>query len=167
MKSIEDRIIDKIFECVNFVMNFRIKPDMTIQKVRDLTIEDIKALKAQGIKGVILDVDETLRKDMGNIPKCNQDWIDTLKKELKVIVVSNGVDDKIEQYFLAKGIDYIGFAHKPLKKSFNKAFNRLGLKPEEMMIIGDDLFSDIYGGKRNNIRTIMVKEVEDVEEVEH
>lgn len=167
MKLIEDRIIDKIFECVNFVMSFRIKPDMTIQKVRDLTIEDIKALKAQGIKGVILDVDETLRKDMGNIPKCNQDWIDTLKKELKVIVVSNGVDDKIEKFFSAKGIDYIGFAHKPLKKNFNKAFNRLGLKPEEMMIIGDDLFSDIYGGKRNNIRTIMVKEVEDVEEVEH
>ena len=54
-----------------------------------------------------------------------------------------------------------------MKKNFNKAFNRLGLKPEEMMIIGDDLFSDIYGGKRNNIRTIMVKEVEDVEEVEH
>lgn len=164
MKSIEDRIIDKIFECVNFVMSFRIKPDMTIQKVRDLKIEDIQELKAQGIKGVILDVDETLRKDMGNIPKCNQEWIDTLKRELKVIVVSNGIDDKIEKFFSAKGIDYIGFARKPFKKNFNKAFSKLGLKPEEMMIIGDDLFSDIYGGKRNNIKTIMVREVEDREE---
>lgn len=161
MKSIEDRIVNKIFEGVNFLISFKIKPDMTIDKVGDLKLEDIRTLKTQGIKGVILDVDETLRKNMGNIPKCNQEWLDILKTELKVIVVSNGVDANIEKFFDAKGIDYIGFAHKPFKKNFNKACQKLGLRPEEMMIIGDDLFSDIYGGKRNNMKTVMVKEVRD------
>lgn len=164
MKSIEDRIVDKIFEGVNFLISFKIKPDMTIDKVGDLKLEDIKRLKAQGIKGVILDVDETMRKNMGDIPRCNQEWLDTLKSELKVIVVSNGVDDKIQKFFDAKGIDYIGFAHKPFKRNFNKACQKLGLRPEEMMIIGDDLFSDIYGGRRNNMRTVMVKRVEDREQ---
>ena len=164
MKPIEDRIADKIFEGINYLLSFRIKPDMTIDKVGDLKLEDIRRLKAQGIKGVILDVDETLRCNMGNIPRCNQEWLDILKSELKVIIVSNGVDGKIEKYFDAKGIDYIGFAHKPLKRNFNKACLKLGLKPEEMMIIGDDLFSDIYGGKRNNMKTIKVKSVETREE---
>lgn len=167
MKSIEDRIVDKIFEGVNFLISLKIKPDITIDKIGDLKIEDIRNLKRQGIKGVILDVDETMRKDMGNIPKCNQEWLDILKRELKVIVVSNGVDNKVQQFFDAKGIDYIGFAHKPLKKNFSKACQKLGLKPEEMMIIGDDLFSDIYGGKRNNMKTVMVKSVaEDKDENE-
>lgn len=164
MKSIEDRIVDKIFEGVNFLISFKIKPDMTIDKVGDLKLEDIRRLKAQGVKGVILDVDETMRKNMGDIPRCNQEWLDTLKSELKVIVVSNGVDDKIQKFFDAKGIDYIGFAHKPFKRNFNKACQKLGLRPEEMMIIGDDLFSDIYGGRRNNMRTVMVKGVEDREQ---
>lgn len=164
MKPIEDRIADKIFESINYLLSFRIKPDMTIDKVGDLKLEDIRRLKEQGIKGVILDVDETLRTNMGSIPKCNQEWLDVLKSELKVIIVSNGVDDKIQKYFDAKGIDYIGFAHKPFKRNFNKACQKLGLRAEEMMIIGDDLFSDIYGGKRNNMRTVMVKGVEDREE---
>lgn len=163
MKPIEDRIADKIFELLNFLLKLKVKPDMTIDKVGSLTIEDIRKLKANGIKGVILDVDETMRKNMKSIPKCNQEWLDILKSELKVIVVSNGIDEKVEKFFSAKGIDYIGFAHKPLKKSFNKAFQRLGLKPEEMVIIGNDLFSDIYGGKRNNMATIMVKSVDERE----
>lgn len=163
MKPIEDRIADKIFEGINFLLSLKVKPDMTIDKVGDLTLEDIRRLKAQGIKGVILDVDETLRNDMKSIPRCNQEWLDILKSELKVIIVSNGVDDKIQRFFDAKGIDYIGFAHKPFKRNFNKACQKLGLRPEEMMIIGDDLFSDIYGGRRNNMKTIMVKKVEDEE----
>lgn len=161
MKPIEDRIADKIFEAVNYLIGLKVKPDMSIEKVGNLTLEDIRNLKAQGIRGVILDVDETLRSNGKNIPKCNQAWLDTLKQELKVIVVSNGIDGKIQKFFSAKGIDYIGFAHKPFKRNFNKACQMLGLKPEEMMIIGDDLFSDIYGGKRNNMRTVLVRKVED------
>jgi hypothetical protein len=161
VKTIEEKIVDKIFEFVNFAISFKIKPDITVDKVGDLSLEDIRNLKEQGIKGVILDVDETIRKDKGKIPKCNQEWLEILKKEMKVIVVSNGMDRKMEQFFESKGINYIGVARKPFKKNFNKACTKLGLRPEEMLIIGDDLFSDIYGGKRNNMKTIMVNRVEE------
>ena len=36
---------------------------------------------------------------MKDIPKCNKEWIERLKDKLKVIIVSNGKDKKIEQYF--------------------------------------------------------------------
>lgn len=162
MKPIEDIVADKIYELVNYMLAKKIKPDIKLETVGALSKEDIRKLKDElGIQGVILDIDETVRKDMNKIPKCNEEWIDMLKDELKVIVVSNGIDKGIENFFRLKGIDYIGFAHKPLKKNFIKACEMLGIAPEKTLVIGDSLFSDIYGGKRNNMKTALVKKVED------
>ena len=142
-----------------------IKPDIKLETVGALSKEDIRKLKDElGIQGVILDIDETVRKDMNKIPKCNEEWIDMLKDELKVIVVSYGIDKGIENFFRLKGIDYIGFAHKPLKKNFIKACEMLGIAPEKTLVIGFSLFSDIYGGKRNNMKTALVKKVDDEEQ---
>ena len=165
MKPIEDIVADKIYEIVNYMLAKKIKPDIKLETVGALSKEDIKKLKDElGIQGVILDIDETVRKDMNKIPKCNEEWIDMLKDELKVIVVSNGIDKGIENFFRLKGIDYIGFAHKPLKKNFIKACEMLGIAPEKTLVIGDSLFSDIYGGKRNNMKTALVKKVDDEEQ---
>ena len=165
MKPIEDIVADKIYEIVNYMLAKKIKPDIKLETVGALSKEDIRKLKDElGIQGVILDIDETVRKDMNKIPKCNEEWIDMLKDELKVIVVSNGIDKGIENFFRLKGIDYIGFAHKPLKKNFIKACEMLGIAPEKTLVIGDSLFSDIYGGKRNNMKTALVKKVDDEEQ---
>ena len=165
MKPIEDIVADKIYELVNYMLAKKIKPDIKLETVGALSKEDIRKLKDElGIQGVILDIDETVRKDMNKIPKCNEEWIDMLKDELKVIVVSNGIDKGIENFFILKGIDYIGFAHKPLKKNFIKACEMLGIAPEKILVIGDSLFSDIYGGKRNNMKTALVKKVDDEEQ---
>lgn len=165
MKPIEDIVADKIYEIVNYMLAKKIKPDIKLETVGALSKEDIRKLKDElGIQGVILDIDETVRKDMNKIPKCNEEWIDMLKDELKVIVVSNGIDKGIENFFILKGIDYIGFAHKPLKKNFIKACEMLGIAPEKILVIGDSLFSDIYGGKRNNMKTALVKKVDDEEQ---
>lgn len=162
MKPIEDIVADKIYELVNYMLAKKIKPDIKLETVGALSKEDIRKLKDElGIQGVILDIDETVRKDMNKIPKCNEEWIDMLKDELKVIVVSNGIDKGIENFFRLKGIDYIGFAHKPLKKNFIKACEMLGIAPEKTLVIGDSLFSDIYGGKRNNMKTALVKKVDE------
>ena len=126
--------------------------------------EDIVSLKQKlGIEGVILDIDDTLRSGMNKIPKCNEQWLDMLKEELKVIVVSNGIDGNVEKFLEAKGIDYIGFAHKPMKKNFIKACDRLGITPEKTLVIGDSVWCDIFGGQRNNMKTAHVKKVEDDE----
>ena len=160
MKPIEDMLADKIYELVNYVLSKKFIPDIKLETVGTLTRDDVRSLKKQlGIEGVILDIDETVRTGMNKIPKCNEQWLDMLKEELKVIVVSNGIDGNVEKFLEAKGIDYIGFAHKPLKKNFRKACERLELNPEDILVIGDDTFSDIYGGRRNGMKTIRVKGV--------
>ena len=164
MKTLEDLAAEKLCDLVHYALSKIIKPDMTLNKVNELDIQAIEKMKQQyGIEALILDVDDTLRKEMKDIPKCNKEWIEGLKGKIKIMIVSNGVDRDIEKYFKENGIDYIGFACKPLKKNFLKACEKMNVNPESVLMVGDSLFDDIYGGKRNNMKTALVKEVEDEE----
>lgn len=164
MKTLEDLVAEKLCDLVHYALSKIIKPDMTLNKVNELDIQAIEKMKQQyGIEAIILDVDDTLRKEMKDIPKCNKEWIEGLKGKIKIMIVSNGVDRDIEKYFKENGIDYIGFACKPLKKNFIKACKKMNVNPESVLMVGDSLFDDIYGGKRNNMKTALVKEVEDNE----
>jgi HAD superfamily phosphatase (TIGR01668 family) len=164
MKTLEDLVAEKLCDLVHYALSKIIKPDMTLNKVNELDIQAIEKMKQQyGIEAIILDVDDTLRKEMKDIPKCNKEWIEGLKGKIKIMIVSNGVDRDIEKYFKENGIDYIGFACKPLKKNFLKACEKMNVNPESVLMVGDSLFDDIYGGKRNNMKTALVKEVEDNE----
>ena len=164
MKTLEDLVAEKLCDLVHYALSKIIKPDMTLNKVNELDIQAIEKMKQQyGIEAIILDVDDTLRKEMKDIPKCNKEWIEGLKGNIKIMIVSNGVDRDIEKYFKENGIDYIGFACKPLKKNFIKACEKMNVNPESVLMVGDSLFDDIYGGKRNNMKTALVKEVEDNE----
>ena len=164
MKSLEEIIGDKILDMLHYALSKIIKPDITVEKVTELDENQIKEIKQQyGIEGIILDVDETLRKDMKSIPKVNQEWIEKLRNQIKIIILSNGIDKKMEAYFKEKGISYISFAHKPLKKNFLKACKEMKVQPDRVLVIGDSLFDDVYGGKRNKMRTALVKTVEDEE----
>lgn len=162
MRGLEEIIIDKIYEVTNYALSKVIKPDITVDTVTDLDEETIKEIKRKyEIEGVILDVDHTLRKDMKKIPNSNKEWINQMKKMLKVIVVSNGLDRNVEKYLKEQGIEYIGFASKPLKFNFIRACQKMRIKPEQVLVIGNSLLHDIYGGKRNNMTSVLVKSVND------
>ena len=164
MRRIEDILADKIADLINYILSKAIIPDITIDKVTELDEKQIKEIKRKyEIEGIILDVDETLRKNMNDIPKVNREWIEKLRGQLKVIILSNGKDKKVEDYFKEKGIDYIAFAHKPLKKNYLRACQLLNLPTYKVMVVGDSLFDDIHGGQRNDMVTALVKNVIDEE----
>lgn len=164
MINIDELVANKIYSIINYVLAKAIKPDIKIDKVRQLDEKMILKLKQKyRIEGIILDVDNTLRKNMNKIPQCNQEWIEKIKGQLKIIIVSNGKDPSIKKFLEERGIDYIYFACKPLKKNFIKACKKMNIDEEKVLVVGDSLIYDIYGGKRNNMKTALVKEVEDGE----
>ena len=100
MKTLEDLVAEKLCDLVHYALSKIIKPDMTLNKVNELDIQAIEKMKQQyGIEAIILDVDDTLRKEMKDIPKVNKEWIEDLKDKIKIMIVSNGVDRDIEKYF--------------------------------------------------------------------
>ena len=67
MKSIDEIVAEKIIDMINYVLSKIIKPDIEIEKITDIDEKVISRLKKEyDIEGIILDVDETLRKDMKN-----------------------------------------------------------------------------------------------------
>ncbi len=164
MKRPEEILGDQILRLVHYTLSKVIKPDITLDKVTDLSADELEKIKRKyGIEAIILDVDDTLRAETDMIPKANREWIESLRGKVKIIILSNGIDKNIEKYFSDIGIDYIGFAHKPFKMNFVKACQRLGVKPENVLMVGNSLFDDIYGGQRNNMKTALVKSVEEHE----
>lgn len=91
MKTLDELIADKIMDLLHYVLSKFIKPDITLENVNQLDSNAIDKLKQQyGIEGIILDVDETLRKEMKDIPKCNKEWIESLKDKLNGVKIDFG-----------------------------------------------------------------------------
>lgn len=118
-------------------------------------------LKKNNIKGLILDVDNTLIDYYRNLVEGAEKWCEELKNEgIKCIILSNSNKrSKVEEVAEKLNIDYIMFAKNPLKSGFKRALSKLELKPEEVAVVGDQLFTDVIGAKRMNMFSILVKQV--------
>lgn len=68
--------------------------------------------------------------------------------------------DKIETVAKKLEIEYINFAKKPLKSGFIKAMNKMKLKPENIGVVGDQIFTDVLGANRCKMFPILVKPID-------
>lgn len=135
-----------------------IYPSLYLDSVKNI---NPTLLKKNNIKGLILDVDNTLIDYYRNLVDGAEKWCEELKNEgIKCIILSNSnKKSKVEKVAEKLNIDYIMFAKKPLKSGFKRALDKLGLKPEEVAVVGDQLFTDVIGAKRMNMFSILVKQV--------
>lgn len=115
-------------------------------------------LKKEGIKGIITDLDNTLVP--WDEPSANQtviNWIEEAKRhEIKVIIASNNSEERVKHFCNPLDIPYIHRAKKPLKGVYKKALERLELEKEEVVAIGDQLMTDIFGANLFGVKTILV-----------
>lgn len=157
MNFLIDFLTDILIDFLDLIAGLIFTPIYSFNKVTDITDEELDRMKKlHGIKGIILDVDETIRFDMQSVPDENDKWIDNIRKSYKVVVLTNGLDDSIVSYFEGKEVKVI-HSVKPLKKYFKMAMNELDLKPEEILVIGDNPFTDIFGGNKMNMVTCKIK----------
>jgi HAD superfamily phosphatase (TIGR01668 family) len=131
-----------------------LKPDKIFQRIQDIPFH---LLEEWGIRGIILDVDGTLlsRKEK-EATKEVVSWLLEAKKQFNILIVSNNTPKKINRVSKPLDLPYIAWTIKPLRYFFRKALRQLDLPPEQVCTIGDQLFTDIEGGKRVGTRTIYV-----------
>lgn len=135
--------------------NMKIYPDAYLKRVEDISIEFLNKHK---IKALLLDVDNTLVDYTKKMTDSVRKWAKDLKGQgVKLYILSNTNDrTKIENISKELGIKYHSFAMKPLKKGYKKAQKDLGEKSENIAIVGDQIFTDIIGGNRCHMFTILV-----------
>lgn len=132
-------------------------PNMQVRKITDITIE---ILKENNIKGMILDVDNTLI-DLDRVPlEGIKEWMDNMKNEgIKFCIASNSLKkDKIEKVAKMLDIPYVHFSAKPTKIGLKKAKQILGIENSKNIAeVGDQLFTDVLGTNRMKMFSILTE----------
>ena len=120
-------------------------------------------LDSIGVKGIVLDVDNTL--EPYEKPKPTQkvlDWFKSLKERgIKAAIVSNNSKDRIDLFNLELGLPSYSKAGKPKKKNVYKAMNDMGTTKENTVLMGDQVFTDVWAAHNAGIRAILVPPIKD------
>lgn len=130
-------------------------PSEYVKSIYDITPEH---LQNKGIKGIITDLDNTLVE--WDRPEATPEVIEWLKgmkdAGIFVTVVSNNNETRVKNFCDPLELPFIHTARKPLRRSFLHALGKMGIHKEEVVVIGDQLLTDIFGGNRKGLHTILV-----------
>ncbi len=130
-------------------------PDLMVERISDISPQLLSEWK---LKGVILDVDNTLLSKKANAPDDDiLTWVKSLKSTLSVVLLSNNIPSRIQRASIPLDLPYIAWTMKPIPWYFKKALRFLKLQPHEVCMIGDQLFTDILGAKWVGAKTIYVR----------
>lgn len=135
-------------------------PKLYLNSVTEISME---ILEKHHLKGLILDVDNTLIDIDKNMPEGIPRWIENLKKQgISLCIVSNtNHKEKVEAVAKKLEIPYIYFAKKPLKGGLKKAKAILKLENEQIGVVGDQIMTDIIGANRSKMFPILVKPIDE------
>ncbi|MGE4282265.1 MAG: YqeG family HAD IIIA-type phosphatase [Clostridia bacterium] len=130
-------------------------PSLIVETIENI---DLETLQKNNIKGLVLDIDNTLVAwDIKEADEKAMRWIQYVKSQgIKVCLVSNNTEDRVVKFNENLSLFAIHAANKPSKMPFLKALRYLELKPEEIAVVGDQIFTDVLGGNRLNMFTILV-----------
>ena len=130
------------------------KPNIKLHRITDITLE---LLCKKNIKGLVLDVDNTLSTHHGiSLVEGLENWISIMQDAgIKLIILSNSKEKRVKPFADKIGLDYASLGCKPLPFGYMKVKKRLGFKRKEIAIVGDQMFTDVIGGNFFGIITIM------------
>lgn len=134
-------------------------PDEFANRVTAITLED---LESRGIRGLILDLDNTLSEWQSEvIPEDILAWLEEMRAGGISLCLASNTHNRRRLHRVAENLrmDYVQGIPKPRRSCFRKAMEHLNLPAEQVAIVGDQLFTDILGGKRSGICSIMVSPI--------
>ena len=127
--------------------------------IENVTIINLELLNKNNIKGLILDVDNTLIDYDKNPIDGLEKWCESLKEnDIKFCILSNSnKKEKVKKLARDLDIPFIYFAKKPLKAGFKKAKKILELENENIGVVGDQIATDVLGANRCKMFSILLK----------
>lgn len=111
-----DKFCDYVFNLINYYLSKKITPDLLIDDIEGLSSDCLDDLISMGIKGLILDLDETLRFNQEEIPTYNKEWLFMVKRKLKIIILSNVYCASTEKYLKSMDIAYLDLGREVSKE---------------------------------------------------
>lgn len=119
---------------------------------------DYNKLYNKGYRGIIFDIDNTLVHHGENSTKEIDNLFKTIQNiGFKTLILSNNNENRVKRFLSNISSLYICSAEKPKTTNYLKAVEMLDLEKEEVIFIGDQIFTDILGANRSGLANILVK----------
>ena len=133
-------------------------PDIYLNRVTDITPDILNYLN---VKGLILDVDNTLSTHHGMQPVDNlNEWLATMKAGgIPLIILSNSKEKRVKPFASKLGLKFLSLGLKPLPFGYIRAAKKLNLKVKDVAIAGDQIFTDVLGAKLSGAKVILLKPI--------
>jgi hypothetical protein len=115
------------------------------------------------LKGLVLDVDETLVPiTTAEISAELLPWVEEVRQVCDLWLVSNNISEvRIKRIAEVLKAPYITGAGKPSRRKLRRAVEAMNLRPQEVGMVGDRLFTDVLAGNRMGMCTILVQPMVD------
>lgn len=130
-------------------------PDLYVETVLDLPLDKLYEI---GIRAFILDLDNTVTE--WNSMEVRSEiviWLNQIKEGgFQACIASNNGKERVVAVAEKLGIPFVSKAGKPRRKAFVRALDVMQAEPAETAVVGDQVFTDILGGNRMNLFTILV-----------
>lgn len=132
------------------------RPDFYFGRLTDLTTE---FLRNQRVTALFLDADNTLTED--NSQEIRDDvraWLRRQRKAgFRLFIFSNNRRERVRPLADRLGLDFVAEAGKPGTRILRAELEKRHLDPDGVLVVGDQVFTDVLCGKRAGCRTVLVE----------
>lgn len=131
-------------------------PDYVFDSIYDITPA---FLQQHGIRGVLIDLDGTMASHKTALPSgALAPFLRALQQNgVRVLVFSNNREARVRKFCEAMDIAFISRAGKPFQSGFRRAAAQLELPLSQIAVVGDQIFTDVFGGNRAGALTCYVE----------
>ena len=129
------------------------------RRVTEITPDILEKL---GIRGLILDLDNTLTTHDNPVPgEGVLDWLDVMKKNnIRLMIVSNNHAPRVKPFADMLGLEFVSEGKKPLTKGFKEAVEKMGISKKHIAAVGDQIFTDVLGAGLFGVKMLYVDPIE-------
>lgn len=142
----------------------RFFPDESVSSTYDI---DYERLYEEGYRGILFDIDNTLvEHGKGANDQAKNLFLRLEEIGFQCCLISNNKKQRVRRFNEKIGVHMIFNAHKPRRRGYREAMEKMGTNKDNTLFVGDQLFTDIWGAKRIGIRNILVKPINRNEEIQ-
>ena len=130
-------------------------PDAIVDRVEDIEPEQLRALN---VRGIALDLDNTIVPwHTADVAPKVRAWVRRVQASgLRVCLVTNNYAQQAHDVAAMLSVPMVAGALKPVPIAFRRALAALSMPARETAVIGDQLFTDVLGGKLLGMKAILV-----------
>ena len=145
-------------------MSFSFVPEYYFRTFNEASSDFLLSI---GVKGIVLDVDNTLEPYENPLPGDHvKAWLSELReKGISAAIVSNNGGKRINLFNSELGLVAYYKAKKPFKKNVLNAMRDMGTDKSNTILMGDQIFTDVWAAHNTGIRAILVPPINDKRDV--